>query len=1088
MRPFSCPVTILNTLDPLGKFDRKADDGFLVGYSVSRSGPTWLFDIDTLTKSMNYQPVIACNQPNSSTDPQNTDDDATFEVKKPESEVHVSPSSSAKTKKHDDKTNKEATGKSPVELSTGVRNLSEEFEDFSDNSTNEVNAASTPVLAVGQISTNSTNTFSAFGPSNTAVSQTLGKSLYVDPSQYPDDPNIPALEDITYSDDDEDVGAADDFSNLETNIIISPIPTTRVHKDHPVSQIIGDLSSAPQTKSFMVYQMEVKSAFLYRTIEEEVYVCQPPGFKDPDYPDKGNDHTLFIKKQKGDILLVQVYVDDIIFGYANKDLCKAFEKLMKDKFQMSSMGELTFFLGLQVKQKQDGIFINQDKYVAEILRKFSLTDGKSASTPIDTEKPLLKDHDSEDVDVYTYRSMIVKRIFRYLKGKPHLGSWYPKDSPFNLVAYSDSDYVGASLDSKSTTGGCQFLGWRLISWQCKKQTVVATSSTEAEYVVVLNCYGFKISCWIMGFEQIIDFLNASVIQYALVVNPIIYVSCIKQYGSSVSLKKTNDVVRLQALIDRRKVIIAEDMVRQVLRLDDAESIDCLPNKKIFAELERMGYEKPSTKSTFYKVFFSVQWKFLINIILQCMSAKRIAWNEFSSSMASAVICLATSRKFNFSKYIFDSLVRNVDSSSKFYIDEDAAKPTPPTPATTPPHPQELIPSTSQDKIAQALDITKLNQWVRRLEKKNKLKALGLKRLRKVGTAQRVESSTDTVMDNQEDASKYGRIIAKIDADEDVTLEEVDAEKDAKAEPAELKEVIKVVTTAKLMTEVVTAATTIITVASITAALSAAKRRKGVVIRDPEETATPLVIVHSEPKSKDKGKGILVEEPKPLKKQVQIEQNEAYARELEVEFNANINWNEVIKQVKRKEKKDNAVLIYQALKRKPQTEAQARKNMMLYLKNMTGFKMDFFKEKSEKELEEEASTAMKRKSKSSEEKAAKKQKLDEEVEELKTYIQIVSNDEDDVYTEATPLALKVPVVDYQIHTENNKPYYKIIREDGNHQLFLSFISLLRNFDREDLEMLWKIVQERFASSKPKNFSDDFLLNTLKTIFEKPNVEA
>ncbi|GKC59460.1 hypothetical protein Tco_1087058 [Tanacetum coccineum] len=187
---------------------------------------------------------------------------------------------------------------------------------------------------------------------------------------------------------------------------------------------------------------------------------------------------------------------------------------------MRSMGELTFFLGLQVQQKEDGIFINQDKYVAEILKKFNYSDVKSASTPVDSEKPLVKDGDADDVDVHLYRSMIgslmyptasrpyimfavcacarfqvtlktshllaVKTIFRYLKGKLTLGLWYYRDSPFELVTYTDSDYAGATQDRKSTTGGCQFLGNRLISWQCKKQTVVATFITKAEYVAAAN--------------------------------------------------------------------------------------------------------------------------------------------------------------------------------------------------------------------------------------------------------------------------------------------------------------------------------------------------------------------------------------------------------------------------------------------------------------------------------------------------------------------------------------------------------------------------------------------------------------------------
>nr|GEV79166.1 hypothetical protein [Tanacetum cinerariifolium] len=193
----------------------------------------------------------------------------------------------------------------------------------------------------------------------------------------------------------------------------------------------------------------------------------------------------------------------------------------------------------------------------------------------------------------------VKRIFRYLKGKPHLGLWYPTDSPFDLVAYSDSDYDGASLDRKSTTRGCQFLRYRLISWQCKKQTVVATSFIEAEYVAAARCCTQVL--WIQN--QLLDY---GYIKYALTVNPNIYVSYIKQFWNTVVVKQTDDVTRLQALVYRKKVVIMEAAIRDVLRLNDAEGVDCLPNEEIFAELARMGYEKPSTKLTFYKALFSSQ--------------------------------------------------------------------------------------------------------------------------------------------------------------------------------------------------------------------------------------------------------------------------------------------------------------------------------------------------------------------------------------------------------------------------------------------------------------------------------------------------
>nr|GEU72688.1 hypothetical protein [Tanacetum cinerariifolium] len=467
MRPFGCPVTILNTLDPLGIFDGKADEGFLVRYSVTRIGPKWMFDIVTLTQSMNYQPVVAGNQPNHNVGIQgnfDVDADVAFDVKENENEVHVS-SSSDKPKKHGKKAKREAKGKRLVDLSTGVRDLRDEFEEFSVNSTNRVNAASAPVTAVRPNLTNSTNSFNAASPSDNIVSLNfeIGKKYsFVDPSQNLDDPDMPTLEDIVYSDDKEDVGAEADFSNLETDISDSPTPTTR-EEIIDYEEVCAPLARIEAIWLFLAYGSFIGFEDLdypykvYKVVKALYELHQAPrawygtlaNYLSENGFQRGKiDQTLFIKKQKGDILLVHIYVDDIIFGSTNKQLCKAFEKLMKDKFQMSSMGELTFFLGLQVKQKDDGIFISQDKYVAKILRKFGLTDGKSASTPIDSDEPLLKDLDGEDVDVH---------IYRYLKGKPHLGLWYPKDSPFNLVAYSDSDYTGASLDRKSTTEGCQFL-------------------------------------------------------------------------------------------------------------------------------------------------------------------------------------------------------------------------------------------------------------------------------------------------------------------------------------------------------------------------------------------------------------------------------------------------------------------------------------------------------------------------------------------------------------------------------------------------------------------------------------------------------
>ncbi|KAJ9565972.1 hypothetical protein OSB04_001938 [Centaurea solstitialis] len=285
--------------------------------------------------------------------------------------------------------------------------------------------------------------------------------------------------------------------------------------------------------NFKVFQMDIKNAFLNGKLNEEVYVAQPPGFVDTWYDtlstfflskgfERGKiDSTSFLKKYPKHILLVQIYVDDIIFGSTNPKLCEKFELLMKTEYKMSMMGELTYFLGLQIKQSEKGIYIKPGKYVLDMLKKFDLTSCTPMKTPMAPPLSLDKDSKGKPVDVTLYRGMIgsqlyltasrpdimystclcaryqaepkeshltaVKRIFRYLKGTPNLGLWYSKDSGFDLTAYSDSDFAGCKIDRKSTTGGCHLLGGKLVSWTSKKQNYVSTSTSEAEYVAAGIC-------------------------------------------------------------------------------------------------------------------------------------------------------------------------------------------------------------------------------------------------------------------------------------------------------------------------------------------------------------------------------------------------------------------------------------------------------------------------------------------------------------------------------------------------------------------------------------------------------------------------
>ncbi|GJU84566.1 ribonuclease H-like domain-containing protein [Tanacetum coccineum] len=483
--------------------------------NIVGNGPNWLFDIDALTKSMNYKPVVAGNQTNGNAGTkENIDAGQAGKKIVPDQEYILLPlltsnPSLSKSSKDSPDAGFKPSGEEekmdaqhPENEDSNVPNTEEprvnQEQDKSINSTNNINTVSSTV-----------NTASI---KDNAVDENIVYGCI-------DDPNMPNLEEIVYSNDDEEVGAEADMNNLATTVPVSPIPNyIDSQGSTTLKKIIGDIHSAPQTRrmtksvtehvepkkaiqaltypswieamqdellqfklqkvwtlvdlpygkrslvtkwvyrnkkddrdydevfapiarieairlflayasfmNFIVYQMDVKSEFLYGTIEEEVYVCQPPGFEDPEFPNK-------IYK-RGDI--------DIDFVYQEGQRC----------YPVSTG-----------KQKDDGIFISQDKYVADILKKFDFAHCKESRHSLwRITKPLLKDGRScryvmIPVTPNTSHLHVVKRIFRYLKGHPKLGLWYPRDSPFDLVAFSDSDYAGASLDRKSIIGGCQFLG------------------------------------------------------------------------------------------------------------------------------------------------------------------------------------------------------------------------------------------------------------------------------------------------------------------------------------------------------------------------------------------------------------------------------------------------------------------------------------------------------------------------------------------------------------------------------------------------------------------------------------------------------
>ncbi|GJS34618.1 putative ribonuclease H-like domain-containing protein [Tanacetum coccineum] len=622
MKPFGCHVTILNTLDKLGKFDGKSDEGFFVGYSLSSkafrvynirtrkvqenlhigflenkpmiegNGPKWLFDLDSLTQSMNYVPVVAGTFSNDFAGIQGVSESSTSSQQdQANQDCIVMPI--WKDASYFDDASPRSVADAQVQDQNGLHDEIDVSEKTHDDSSLQNNGTADQQVntARPEVNTGSREVSTAVPEVNTATPEDL-----VGPS--------PTSEDTQVEDQEIELG------NIPPSYEVPTTPHTRIHKDHPIEHVIGDVQSSVQTRRMKTsYSKKGFLSAIYegKTIEEEVYVCQPPGFEDPDYPNK------VYKVVKALYGLHQAPRMTLSLDLQRRNYADEFEEsLWTDKFQMSSMGELTFFLGLQI-------------------------------------------HD---------RSLMLPYCI-------------PADIMFACVHVQVSVYAGATK-------------------------IVATSTTEAEYVAAASCCGqpsyihprsyptrlltvlfmanlefcdkhnmvafLEKSTGSAGFHQIIDFLNRSHICYALTKKPEVCVSFIKQFWRSAEVTTAeNGEVKITATIDGHSMTITEGSLRRHLKLDDQDGLSSIPNSEIFEQLALMGYHTDSDKLTFQKGAFSPQWRFLIHSILHCLSPKKTAWEQFSSNIATAVICLATNRKYNFSRMIFEHMVSNISSPHKFLM-------------------------------------------------------------------------------------------------------------------------------------------------------------------------------------------------------------------------------------------------------------------------------------------------------------------------------------------------------------------------------------------------------------------------------------
>nr|GEX48469.1 hypothetical protein [Tanacetum cinerariifolium] len=716
---------------------------------------------------------------------------------------------------------------------------------------------------------------------------------------------------------------------------------------------------------------------------------------------------------------------------------------MHENFQMSAMGELNFFLGLQVLQKEDGIFLSQDKYVGNILKKFRYSDVRSSNTPMDKENPWGPDimfavcacarHQVTPKECHLHA---VKWIFRYLKGHPKLRLWYPKESPFDLLAYLDSDYGGATQDRKSTTRGCQFFGRRLISWKCKKQTIVATSTTEAEYVaaaMVNMCINFLHGS--DSDQRTHEFIHvylasASVyvwIGYALTFKPTVYISHIRQFWSTARIETTKEGTKILATVDGILRTVTESSLRRNLKLQDEEGI---------------------------------------------------RFNEFSSNIATTLVCLATNMTYNFSKMIFNGLVKNVNNKvSKFLMypspsfsgrivplfdtmlvphGEGSGTPTEPHHTPSPEahptsHTTHSSPTLTPVTTA-SIPTIRTGQTLLRPPPCPMIQYQGLQRQHSVLISKfeaheleinRLKARVKLLEDregvaaerSEDDAPIKGRNLDKREA----AAERVSDDTEEMATLLTSMETATVL--ASGVAEVPTGSGSIPTAGSPTDEVPTGSN---VIPTASLIFATATVVT---PYTRRKGKEVMVEAETPKKKKVQEQIDAQVVRELE-------------EQMAREDQRMSKQVARDAEVAKIHAEEELQ--MMINSLDRSNETVLKYLQKLNKEshgLRSKRGTTTWQSSK----KSAKKLKTSEEVpEEVKSPDEVLEEKEkemmqlvpiEEVYVEA--LKVKHPIIDWKVHTEGKRSYWKITRLGGSSASYQFFVDMLKHLDREDLNKLWRI---------------------------------